>query len=428
MTNKAIETVATYHKVVLSNGLTLVAERHPHVRSVSIGVWVRVGSAMETAATSGISHFIEHMVFKGTQKRTPLEIATVLESLGGDLNAFTDRELTCFHATALSENLDEALDVLSDLILHPSFPKNQIDRERKVLLQELSMVEDSPDEWITDLFFQAVWKDQALGRPIIGSKKNIQNITRSQLVKFYNQYYRPENMVISVAGRFDFEELVEKCEKYFNFPTQQRLLPLDRPASKYFGRSKSVRLDSEQLHLLLGFEGVSFKDPYRFDALILSFFLGGGMSSRLFQEIREVAALAYSVDCDCVPFTDSGIFTFYVGMAPRSLKQCLQILGREVNQLREQALTPKQLDTVKGQLRGTVLLSSDQVEVRQESLGRNEVVFGRYIPLEEIIAEIDRVSPERVQEVAQRIFSPSKEAAVILGPVKKKASKPSIFN
>ncbi len=416
-----------YNKAVLENGVTVVAERHPHVRSVSIGAWVRVGSAMESAENSGISHFIEHMVFKGTEKRSPLEIATVLESLGGDLNAFTDRELTCFHATALSEHLDNALDVLSDLMLRPTFARAQIERERKVLLQELSMVEDSPDEWISDVFFQTVWKDQPLGRPIIGSRKNIQNISRAQLVSYFQNHYRPENIVISVAGKVDFSELVEKCEKYFAFPAKQKVLPLQVPQSKYKGRSKAVSMDSEQLHLLLGFEGLGFKDPFRFDALILSFFLGGGMSSRLFQEIREVAALAYSVDCECVPFGETGVFTFYVGMAPRSLKQCMGILSREIHRLRDIPLTTREIEAVKGQLKGTILMSSDQVDVRQESLGRNELVFGRYIPVEEVIAEIDRVNPERIQSLAQRLFVPEKQSVVTLGPVKFKGSKPSIF-
>lgn len=424
---RSTDPTAQYNKAVLDNGVTVVCERHPHVRSISIGAWVRVGSVMETAANNGISHFIEHMVFKGTETRTPLEIATVLESLGGDLNAFTDRELTCFHATALSEHLDDALDVLSDLILRPTFARAQLERERKVLLQELSMVEDSPDDWISDVFFQTVWKDQPLGRPIIGSRRNIQNISRAQLLHFFRDHYRPENIVISVAGKVDFNELVDKCQKYFSFPAQQKVLPLQVPPSKYKGRSKSVSIDSEQLHLLLGFEGLGFRDPFRFDALILSFFLGGGMSSRLFQEIREVAALAYSVDCECVPFVDTGVFTFYVGMAPKSLKPCMKILSREIHRLRDVPLTQREIDVVKGQLKGTILMSSDQVDVRQESLGRNELVFGRYITVEEVIEEIDRVSPERIQNLAQRLFVPEKQSVVTLGPLKFKGAKPSIF-
>lgn len=424
---RGFEPLVEYRKMVLDNGVTIVAEKHPHVRAVSIGAWVRLGSSYETAQTNGISHFIEHMVFKGTQTRSPLEIATVLESLGGDLNAFTDRELTCFHATALSEHLDQALDVLSDLMLRPTFPKVQLERERKVVLQEMSMVEDSPEEWINDLFFETVWKDQPLGRPVIGTRRNIQKISRATLLKFFQQHYRPENIVISVAGAIDFDDLAEKCRKHFSFQGGQKTLPLDRPASKFRSRARAVTVEGEQLHLLLGFEGIGFQDPYRFDALILSFFLGGGMSSRLFQEIRENAALAYSVDCDCIPYRDTGLFTFYVGMAPKSLKQCMGILSREIHKLRDTPLTEKEINVVKGQLKGTILLSSDQVDVRQESLGRNELVFGRYIPVEEVVAEIDRVSPERIRQLAQRIFVPEKEAVVTLGPVKFKGRKPTLF-
>ncbi len=416
-----------FQKAVLENGVTIVAEKHPHVRSVSVGVWVRLGSAFESKSTNGISHFIEHMVFKGTQTRSPLQIATVLESLGGDLNAFTDRELTCFHATALSEHLDQALDVLSDLILRPTFPKAQLERERKVVLQEMSMVEDSPEEWISDLFFETVWKDQPLGQPVIGTKRNIQNLSRAQLVRFFNSHYRPENLVISAAGNLDFEDLVAKCRKYFVFEKGPATRAPKRAVSRYQGRSRAVTTESEQLHLLLGFEGVGFKDPYRFDALVLSFFLGGGMSSRLFQEIRENAALAYAVECDCVPYSDTGIFSFYVGMAPKSFKECLAILGREIHSLRDTPLSDEALQVVKGQIKGNIILSSEQVEVRQESLGRNEIIFGRYITLEEVVEEIERVSPKRIQELANRLFVPEKESVVTLGPIKLKGRKPSIF-
>lgn len=425
--NAPSETPVFYNKTVLDNGVTIVAERHPHVRSVSIGAWVKLGSALETKANNGISHFIEHMVFKGTETRTPLEIATVLESLGGDLNAFTDRELTCFHATALSEHVDQALDVLSDLLLRPTFARAQLDRERKVVLQEMAMVEDSPEEWIGDLFFETIWKDQPLGRPVIGTRKNIQTMTRAQILKFFHGHYRPENIVISVAGNIEWDSLVEKCRKYFTFPSAQKMLPLERSPSKFKRGFKSVVTEAEQMHLLMGFEGVGFRDPYRFDALILSFFLGGGMSSKLFQEIRENAGLAYSVECECVPFTDTGVFTFYVGMAPKSLKQCMKILSKEIHSLRETLLTVDQLKVVKGQLKGTILMSSDQVEVRQESLGRNELVFGRYISVEEIIAEIERVSPARIRELARRVFVPEREAVVVLAPSKIKGARPSLF-
>lgn len=419
---------SSFKKVVLDNGLTLVAESHPHVRSVSLGVWVKVGSGQETPSLNGVSHFIEHMVFKGTQKRTALELATCLESLGGDLNAFTDRELTCFHATVLNEHVGLALDVLSDLVLHPTFDKVQLERERKVLLRELSMVEEAPDDWINDIFFQTIWKGHPLGQTIIGNKKTILGISRAQLLKFYEQHYRPDNMVLAVSGNVDFDELKTLAEKHFTFTAKQRVLPLRTPQAKFRSHNRAVVTNTDQVHFLIGFEGVGFKSPLRFDALILSFFLGGGMSSRLFQEIREKAALAYTVECDFVPFMDTGVFAIYAAMAPRSLKQCLEILSREINALRDNPLTEAQINIVKGQLKGTILLCADQMETRQESLGRNEVVFGRYVAVEEVIEEIDRVTPERIQKLAKRLFVKEKEAIVTLSRAKPRSKNLSIFN
>ena len=412
-----------YSKAVLDNGLTLVSERHPFMRSVSIGVWVRVGSTWESVALNGISHFIEHMVFKGTQTRTPLQIATCLESVGGDLNAFTDREFTCYHASVLPEHLERAVDILSDLVLHPTFSPKELDRERKVLLQELSMSEENPEEWISDQFFKTVYRDEPLGQPVIGTKKNIQKISRTQLVRFFEEHYRPDNMVVSVAGNVNAERVKDLCEKFFVFPSSQRTLPLKRPISKYRPRKKSIAAPStEQLHLMLGFPGVGFKDSRRFEALLTSFFLGGGMSSRLFQEVREIAALAYSVDCECVPFTDTGLVLVYVGMSSRSLKPCLEIISRELKKLAEVPLRNEDLDMVKGQLTGAILLSSDHMEVRQESLGRNELVFGRYISVEEVIEEIRNVTPERVQKFAADTFQSGNESVVVLSRKPMKAA------
>ncbi len=415
-----------YSKVVLDNGLTIVLESHPFVRSVCIGVWVKVGSTWEPPPLNGISHFIEHMVFKGTEKRTPLQIATSLESVGGDLNAFTDREFTCYHATVLPQDLERAVDVLSDLVLHPTFPTKELERERKVLLQELSMCEDAPEDYIADQYFSTVFKKEPLGQTVIGTKKNIQKFSRSQIYKYFQEHYRPDNMVVSVAGNVDAAQLKELCEKYFVFPNSQRTLPIKRAPSVYRARKRMIETPhNEQTHLMLGYPGVGFRDGKRFDALLASFFLGGGMSSRLFQEVREIAALAYTVDCECVPFSDTGVILIYVAMSQRSLKPCLEILSRELTRLVETPLRPEDLSTVKGQLTGTILLSSDQMEVRQESLGRNELVFGRYIPVEEVIKEVQAVTAERVQAFAQQAFTSAGESAVILS---KKAIKASSIN
>lgn len=417
-----------YSKIILDNGLTLVVENHPFVRSVSIGVWVRVGSTWEPTSLNGISHFIEHMVFKGTETRTPLQIATSLESVGGDLNAFTDREFTCYHATILSEHFEKAIDVLSDLVLHPTFSPKELDRERKVLLQELSMCEENPEEWISDLFFASVFKKEPLGQSVIGTKKNIQKISRAQLVKFFQEHYRPDNIVVSVAGNVSAETVKAVCEKYFTFPSSQRTLPLKRPTSEFRARRKTVVTPAtEQLHLMLGFPGVGFKDPRRFEALLTSFFLGGGMSSRLFQEVREIAALAYTVDCECVPFSDTGLMMIYVGMNNRSLKPCLEILSRELQKLVDVPLREEDLDLVKGQLTGTILLSSDQMDVRQESLGRNELIFNRYISVDEVIGEIKKVTPGRVQAFARDTFRKGNEAMIVLARKPLKGNSIKLF-
>lgn len=407
-----------FRKAVLSNGITLVVETHPHVRAASVGVWVRVGSSDETPAQNGLSHFIEHMVFKGTQRRTPFQIATVLESLGGDLNAFTDREVTCFHATVLNEHVHLALDVLSDLVLHPLFPEDQFDRERKVILQELSLVEEAPDDWINDLYFEAVWPTHPLGRPVLGSAASLKGLTRKKLQAFYEKHYRAQSMVISVAGNVDFDEIRDQAEKLFG-AAPASTGRADGPTEKkprYKPVRRLERVDSELAHLLIGFEGVGFRDEARFDGLLLSFFLGGGMSSRLFQEVREKAGLAYGVECDFIPFTHVGLFSIYLALAPKTLPQCLEIIGREVEKLKSTRLREEDLAVVQGQLRGTILLGAEQMEVRQESLGRNELVFGRYVPVEEVIHEIEAVTPDRIHALANRIFLAKKESFLGIGP------------
>jgi predicted Zn-dependent peptidase len=402
-------------------------ERHEHVRSVSAGVWVKVGSGAETASYNGVSHFLEHMVFKGTRQRSSLEIATVLESLGGDLNAFTDREVTCYYSTVLSEHVDIALDVLGDLTLNPTFPKAEIELEKKVLLQELSMVEESPDDKIYDIFFRNVWKDQALGRPVIGTRETIESFDRTIAQRFFQKYYHPTNMVISIAGNIDLDAMVEKCEKVFTAQKAKKVPAKPKNKVAYYPVHKKSVTSSDQLHLIVGFEGLSVHDPDKFNALVLNFYLGGGMSSRLFQEIREKAGLAYTVDCDFLPFSQAGLCAIYLALQPKSLGKCLKILGREIKGITEQPISAKALALVKSQIKGSIILSSEHTEARQENLGRNEICFGRHITPEEIVREIDKVTPEGVQRVAQRLFVPEKESSVTLSRLKPQLKEVSLF-
>lgn len=416
-----------FRRMTLENGATLVAERHPNVHSVCIGIWVKVGASLEKPAQGGISHFVEHMVFKGTEKRSAIEIVTALEGVGGDLNGFTDKEFTCYHAIVLSEHLEIALDVLGDLVFHPTFPKEEFDRERKILLQELRMVEESPDDWITDIFLKEVWKGEPLGQPIVGDRRSIARISRSHIVRFYDEHYRPDNLIISVAGNFDFEFLKDRCEYFFGSAARERRSVTSRRPSQYHRRRKHVVANTEHLHLLLGFEGLGVCDPQRFELLAIVFLLGGGMSSRLFQEIREKAALAYLVDCDYLPFSETGVFSIYVATTSNWLGRCLRILGRELHRLKAGPLPEQELEFVRGQLRGAVLLSADEMSTRQESLARNESIFGRYVPVEETIERIDNLTAERIQETAARLFVPEKESVFTLGTSKPRIKGLSIF-
>ncbi|MFM8270233.1 MAG: M16 family metallopeptidase, partial [Pseudomonadota bacterium] len=299
--------------------------------------------------------------------------------------------------------------------------------ERKVLLQELSMVEESPEDAIYDSLFRQVWKAESLGQPIIGSRKTIQSLSRSMVERFFEDHYQPTNIVVAVAGGIEFEPLRERCEHYFRFNKPQQKLNLKRQPVRYHQRHWFQKNTSDQLHCLVGFEGVGVRDPKRYAYLLLSFVLGGGMGSRLFQEIREKAALAYSVDCDFLPFTETGIFTIYAGMSSRSLGKSLEILTSEFEKLRENDLSMEELDRVKGQLKGMILLSADQMEARQEALARNEILFGRAVPVEEVLASIDSVTQEELRQAAKELFSPEKESLVVLSKNKPKLKKLSVF-
>lgn len=408
-----------YHKSRLPNGITLVSETYPHAQSLSIGVWVRVGSAYEADYEVGLSHCIEHLLFKGTEKRNASEIATALESLGGDLNAFTERELTCFHATVLSEHAEEALEVLSDLSLCPRFDEQELERERQVLLQELMMIEDSPDDVIHDILLSAVWKGQTWGNNIMGSRKNLLAFDRDQIIAHYEKYYRPSNMVIAIAGGVSHRQLLSLCRKYFQRNLQR---PPAEPIKKlkpcrFFPGYRKVKGRSDQTHVLMGFAAPAVRDPGRFESLVLSVYLGGGMSSRLFQEIRERAALAYTVESDYIAFEGGGILSFYAGLAAKSLKPCIDIIVRELIRVRDRHIPKDRLESIKSQLRGTLLLSHEMMETRMEALARHEIFFHRYFGINDLIRSVDKVSANSVRETARKLFRESRLGWVVSGRV-----------
>lgn len=409
-----------YHKSRLPNGVVLVSETYPQSRTLSLGVWVRVGSAYESGNDIGLSHCIEHLVFKGTENRTASEIATSLEALGGDLNAFTERELTCFHATVLCEDAEAAIEVLSDLVFHPRFDPEEFEKERQVLLQELSMIEDSPDDMIHDLLVESVWRGHPLAHNIIGTRKTLLGFNRDQILAHYTKYYRPENMVISVAGGLDHRTLLSLCKKYFcdeAYLNQRGLQLPEIPKVKFSPALRKVKSRSEQTHVMMGFSAPSLCEPGRFEALILSVYLGGGMSSRLFQEVREKAALAYTVESDYVAFEKGGLVSIYAQIAPRSIKPYLEILARELAVVAKESVPPDRLKSIKGQLRGALLLSHEMMETRQEALARHEFFFRRYFGVEELIGAIQRVSRSSIAAVARRLFQQKHMGCIVSGRV-----------
>ena len=412
----SVEPIGEFRTTVLESGLKIVAEMHSYVRSVSLGLWVKIGSCDENPKLNGASHFIEHMVFKGTQNRNAEEIATVLESRGGELNAFTDREYTCFHATVLKEDLALALDVISDLVTHPLFDKKHFDKERRVVLQELAQQEDAPEDLVFDKFAKMIWKDEPLGLPILGTPRTLASMKLPKLVQFYLDHYSLENMVLSVAGNFDFDELKKMANLALKDCSRgQKSLTLSRMPSKYHPKRRCELAKIEQQHVIIGYEGTTLSDPDRYVALILCVYLGGGMGSRLFQEVRERQALCYSIDVDLLSFAHSGVISIYSAVDHKDVEKYFEIIGRELNLLKSQGIKDLDLERVKGQLRGSVLLSSEVMELRQESLGRSELIFERPVSVSEVIESINGVTAESVFNIANRVFQHNRESVFSLG-------------
>ena len=405
-----------YRKNVLNNGVRILTEEIPHVRSISLGLWVRSGSRDEDEATSGISHFIEHMMFKGTEKRTARQIGEALEAVGGQLNAFTTKEYTCYYARVLDEHLDLAIDVLSDMFFNSRFNPNDIDTERRVVLEEISMYEDSPDELIHDLFARTVWAGHPLGRPILGSIKTVQSITRETLLEHLNYHYSPNRLVIAAAGRVTHDSLVEKLQPLFESWNPPNLTPVNQKAPRPQAGLVNQKKDTEQVHLCLGVPGLRQDDKRLYTLHVLNNVLGGGVSSRLFQEIREQRGLAYSVFSYHSAYRDSGLLGIYAGTSPANVEQVLDLLIREISQIRSQGIKLDELQRTKDQIKGSVYLSLESVSNRMTRLGKTELCLDRVIDPDEVIEKVDAIQQEDVLALAAEIFKPENFAAVTIGP------------
>ena len=408
-----------YKKTVLENGIRVVTERIDYVRSISIGVWIDVGSRDEKNDEMGTSHFVEHMLFKGTRKRTAREIASSLESVGGSLNAFTGREHTCYFARVLDEHTDIALDVLSDILKNPLFNPSHLEKERAVIISEIKELEDSPADLVHDLLMSTIWKENPLGRPIIGSAESVLKLSRSKLIDFMKRNYIFPRVVIAASGNFKHEDLVNKIKTKFKFssnshPSQEEHVPPPAGVNRIVAKKKTA-----QTHISLGVSTFPYRDRRRYTALVLSNILGGGMSSRLFQSIREKLGLAYSVYTFVDFFEDTGIFGIYLGAHKTNVVQVMELVLKEIRKLKKDRITSEELSHAKYQLKGNLLLALESTSNRMNWVARYELFLHDYVDLDQTINSINKIKAKDVIEVACEFFSSDKLSAVVLGPVGK---------
>ncbi len=407
-----------YHKTILPNGARVVSERITSVRSISIGIWVETGSRDESEKNNGISHFIEHMVFKGTKRRSVREIARSLESVGGYLNAFTGKEHTCFYARVLDEYTELALDVLSDLVQHPRFPERELEKEKGVVIEELKNAEDDPDDIIHDYFDKAVFGNHALGRPVIGVEQNLRSFTRTDLMRYLHDRYVPPNMVIAAAGNIDHETLVRLSMRFLDDSAKRAL---GRPSTRvrpklHKPHRKEFQKPIQQAHVCLGTQAYSVKSRYRYPLLVLNTLLGDGMSSRLFQNIREKYGFAYTVYSYVNMMSDAGVFGAYIGTDRSHVDSSIDLMVHELEKLRKKPVSGAELARTKAQLKGSMMLSLESIPNRMMRLGSSELYFGELKPIDSIIQQVDSVSQGDVQEVANDLFLESRLTSIIFQP------------
>jgi predicted Zn-dependent peptidase len=404
-------------KTILPNGLTVLTESMPHLRSVAMGVWVGSGSRDEAPEINGISHFVEHMVFKGTTSRSARQIAREVDTIGGNLDAFTGKETICFNIKVLDEHVPQALNVLSDLVLNPTFTPEDLDREKGVILEEIKIDEDNPDYLVNELFTQNFWKGDALGRPILGTKKTVSSFDQATIFAFYKDRFTPRNMVFSAAGNLEHESFVAEVERCFSSLAASPALTLGHREAALstphitLKRKKSL----EQVQLTLGVPSPGVSHPDRYAIYLLNSILGGGMSSRLFQTIREDQGLAYSIFSEMSPFRDTGSLCIYAGVAIDKTLQTIELTMRELSRLKQQAVSVSELGRAKDQLKSNMVMGLESCSSRMANLARQQMYFGRFFGIEEITREIEAVTPEDIQRLANELFRSEAMAVALLG-------------
>ncbi|MBA3916724.1 MAG: insulinase family protein [Acidobacteriales bacterium] len=410
-----VEEARNIHRERLPNGLTILTEEMQHIRSVSIGIWVKTGSRDEDPQWNGISHFVEHMVFKGTHHRSAEDIARQVDSIGGNMDAFTAKECVCFNVKILDEHIPLAMDVLSDLVLNPTFDPSDIGRERRVILEEIKMDEDNPDYLVHEIFTQNFWKDHPLGKPILGTKETVRRFDRDPVTDFYGQRFSPGNIMICAAGNLKHEAFVDIVAKHF-----QQMQPVKngfhssppKVVSRIVLRNKKAL---EQVQICVGVPSNPIAHQRRHASYILNTILGGGMSSRLFQNIRERQGLAYAIYSDLSPYRDTGCLSVYAGTSKDSAVKVVQSIVSEFRKMKNETVTEDELRRAKDQLKGSLMLSLETSTARMSNLARQEMYFDRFYGMDELIQSIEAVTADQVQDLANQFFHTESIAVTILG-------------
>jgi len=405
-----------------SSGLRVVTERMPSVRSVSLGFWVLAGSRDERPRISGSSHFLEHLLFKGTDRRSAQDIAENFDAIGGDVNAFTAREYTCYYARVLDRDLEMAVDHLADMVQHSLIRADDLDAERQVILEEINIHEDSPEDIVHDLFTHTLWPEHPLGRPILGTVETIASANRASVKRFYGRHYVPGNLVIAAAGNLRHDDVLRMLKQRMD--TGRRLsgssasarnVRAPGRAPRPSGAHLVKRRKTEQAHICLGTNGLARNDPDRFAFLVVNTALGGGMSSRLFQEVREKRGLAYSVYSYHSQYTEAGLFSAYAGTTPSRAGDVVSLLRRELEGVRDGGITQAEFDRAKGHVKGSIVLSLEDPGGRMSRLGRSEISHGEILSVDQALNRVERVTLEDAHRVAERVLS-QPMTLTVLGP------------
>jgi predicted Zn-dependent peptidase len=410
-----------YRKIVLDNGVRVVTERMPSAKSVTVGVWVNVGSRDEEKGEEGFSHFIEHMFFKGTRTRSAMQISREIDALGGEMNAFTGRETTTFYVKVLDQHLSQALALLSDLFHHAKFASKEIEKEKQVVLEEVRMVEDDPEDLAQDWHMEQALNGHPLGRPILGQAAVIRGLRRERLLHFVEAHYHPGETVISVAGNFNMKELVPLLSRYFGNFTKPQRPKLNRWPPEIHAGLYTRRKPLQQAHLCLGLKGLRLDHKDRYALHALNAAVGGSVSSRLFQEVREKRGLAYSIYSYASSYSDTGALTIYAATRPREATRVIDLVRREMKRFHRQGIDRDELQRVKEQIKGGLMLSVESTQSRMSKLAKDELYHGRHLSLEEMTTEIDRISGNQILGLAHELFNSESLSVTVLGPISRRA-------